>query len=382
MESVWPLGSLGLYLHIPFCRHKCFYCDFYSVPGASLKQLAAYTGSLCAEIATVKDGNGAVPVDSIYFGGGTPSLLPPLQIGGVLDAIAKRFSLAKNIEITMEANPGTVNKEIWADYRLAGINRISLGVQSLNDKELAVLGRKHSAGLVRETVAALRKAGFDNISLDLIYGIPGQTMAAWGQTLKEVALLGPEHLSMYLLQLDEQVPLAKSIACGKLALPEDEAIEAMYYGGLDYLEGQGLAQYEISNLAFPGYACRHNLRYWLCGEYLGLGAGAVSCLGGRRWMNAADLEAYMSGDNQSRITLEEMTPAQQAQEAIILGLRLRKGIDIKAFNERFGFDIIECHHDIVGCLTKSGLLESEYGWLRLTKRGFLLSNQVLYRFVT
>lgn len=382
MKSEWPLGSLGLYLHIPFCRQKCSYCDFYSVPGASLEQLAAYVECLCAEIAAISSIDRAVPVDSIYFGGGTPSLLQSAQIGLLLDAIASRFSLTGDAEITMEVNPATVDGKAWPAYKHAGINRISLGLQSLHNNELAVLGRIHSARTARETILALSAAGFDNISFDLIYGIPGQTMAAWMQTLREAAGYSPQHVSMYLLQLDAHVPLAESIVCGKLALPGEEIIETMYYQGIDYLQQQGLVQYEISNLASPGYACRHNLRYWQCGEYLGIGAAAVSCRGGRRWMNAADLQVYMSGGSQApQVILEDMDPRQQAAEAIILGLRLRKGINIEAFSRRFGFDIMQHHQELVQRLISSRLLELEHGWLRLTKRGFLLSNQVLCHFV-
>jgi oxygen-independent coproporphyrinogen-3 oxidase len=385
MEATWPQNSLGLYVHIPFCRRKCPYCDFYSVTFADQAQLQAYTERLCFEISACSEDYRGKPVDSIYFGGGTPSLLKPAQIGTVINTMASRFTLLKDLEITMEINPATVNRSSLEACKTAGINRVSLGLQSLQDKELRVLGRIHSAAAARKAITAADAAGFHNLSFDLIYGIPGQTITAWMQTLQEAVSFQPQHISIYLLQLESQVPMARAIARGELVLPAEEDIEAMYYQAIDYLHDKGIVQYEISNLALDGYLCRHNLRYWQFGEYLGFGAAAVSRLGGRRWMNAADVDAYMAGGpnraEAAQIVLEDMEPRQQAQEAIIMGLRLTNGLNVEAFRRRFGISLLQEFRPVVERFTSSGLLELDHGWLRLTKAGLLVSNQVLCCFV-
>jgi len=385
MESGWPQDSLGLYVHIPFCRSKCPYCDFYSVVCNDQAQLQAYTERICAEILTCPKQYRIKPVDSIYFGGGTPSLLTPAQINTIIDAIAACFTFSKEPEITMEMNPATINQVTLKAYQTAGINRVSLGLQSLQDKELRVLGRIHSAADAKEAVEAARAVGFHNINLDLIYGIPGQTITDWMQCLERAVDYQPNHISMYLLQLENQVPMSRAIAQGELALPEDAEVEAMYYRAIDYLHDKGIVQYEISNFALDGYACRHNMRYWQFGEYLGFGSAAVSRMGSLRWMNVADLKVYMSrGQNRTKpeqIVLEDMNPRQQAQEAMIMGLRLTTGVNIAAYRKRFGTGLLQEFLHLAERFISSGLLELDNGWLRLTKPGYLLSNQVLCCFV-
>jgi oxygen-independent coproporphyrinogen-3 oxidase len=384
MESDWPQESLGIYVHIPFCLRKCAYCDFYSVSGAGPVELEAYTARLCLEIADCPVENRSEPVDSIYFGGGTPSLLTPAQLGRVIEALASSFNVQPHSEISMEANPATVDRDSLRAYRDIGINRISLGVQSLQDQELHVLERLHSVASAREATKAARLGGFKNLNLDLIYGIPGQTITSWMETVREAVSFEPEHISMYLLQLDEETPLARAIAAGNLQAPADEECEAMYYQALDYAQHMGLQQYEISNLAMPGRQCRHNLRYWQFGEYLGFGAGAVSRIKGRRWMNRPDLDLYML-DNKAnmkrQLLLEEMSPRQQATEAVIMGLRLTEGLNLDIINQRFGLDLLSAYETEIEKNIIQGSLELEHGWLRLTKAGIMVSNQVLCGFV-
>lgn len=384
MENRWPQESLGIYVHIPFCLRKCSYCDFFSVSGAGTSELEFYCSRLCQEISNCPDHYRDKPVDSIYFGGGTPSLLTPKQIGLIVETLALQFHLNREIEITMEANPATVDQKALAEYRQAGVNRISLGVQSLNDLELAALGRIHTAAAAHQAVAAAQAAGFDNLSLDLIYGIPGQTINSWLGTLTEAVSYQPQHISLYLLQLDTEVPMAKSIALGDQVLPEEEESEEMYYEAIDYLQNRGINPYEISNLALPGYTCRHNLRYWHFGEYLGFGAGAVSRLKSRRWMNAPDVEPYLSADKVSstrQLLLEDMNDRKQAVEAAIMGLRLTSGLHLNQFKRRFGIDFMEMHQDQIELFKQRGWLELEHGWLRLTKAGIMVSNRVLCEFV-
>ncbi len=384
MKAGWPQHSLGIYVHIPFCRKKCSYCDFYSVTGLGHAELEAYTNRLCNEIAACPAAYRTKPVDSVFFGGGTPSLLTPTQINRMIQTLASSFHLQQDAEITMEANPATVDLNSLVGYRQAGINRISLGVQSLQDSELQTLGRLHSANTAAEAITAARAAGFDNLSLDLIYGIPGQTKHSWMETLTAVAGYLPRHISIYLLQLDDEVPMAQAIARGELAQTEEEECEAMYFTALDYMGHRGLKQYEISNLAEPGYSCRHNLRYWHFGEYLGFGAAAVSRLGNRRWMNRPDLDEYMSGDCGNvpgQLLLEKMDPREQAVEAVIMALRLHEGVNLADYKRRFGIDLMQMYKSEIEMFISQGKLELEHGWLRLTKAGIMVSNQVLCGFV-
>lgn len=384
MTTSWPQHSLGIYVHIPFCRRKCSYCDFFSVTGADDYMRQDYALRLCREISDCPQHFSDKPVDSVYFGGGTPSLMTPQQIGLIVENLAQKFHLQTDIEITMEANPATVDKKTLAEYRQMGVNRLSLGVQSLIDRELTVLGRIHSGTAAREAVLAAQAAGFDNLSLDLIYGIPGQTINSWLETLTEALNYQPQHISMYLLQLDKQVPMAKAIDRKELLLPEEEESEAMYFEAIEYMQRRGLEPYEISNLAMPGYACRHNLRYWHFGEYLGIGAGSVSRIAHRRWMNAPDLDSYMSAASASsaaRLLLEEMDHRQQAAEAVIMGLRLTDGLNLDDFKRRFGLDLMRLYQSHIRAFIERGCLELEHGWLRLTKAGIMVSNQVLCGFV-
>lgn len=381
METSWPQDTMGIYVHIPFCIRKCSYCDFFSVTGADYYLRQDYALKLRQEIMNCPDSYRDKPVDSIYFGGGTPSLLTPKQIGSMVEGMAQQFHFSRDIEITMEANPATVDHRSLAEYHQAGVNRISLGVQSLNDRELAALGRIHTAAAARQAITAAQAVGFDNLNLDLIYGIPGQTISSWLGILAEALNYQPQHISMYLLQLDGEVPMVQAIARGEQVLPGEEESEAMYYEAIDYMQRRDVRPYEISNLALPGYSCRHNLRYWHFGEYLGFGAGAVSRLKSRRWMNAPDLKLYLSATRARSVLLEDMSVRKQAAEAAIMGLRLRSGLHLPLFKRRFGIDFMEMYQDQIEIFTQRGWLELEHGWLRLTKAGIMVSNRVLCEFV-
>ena len=324
--------TLGLYLHIPFCKSKCAYCDFYSLPHSEEK-MDAYAAALLRHLEEVAPRCTAHTVDTVYFGGGTPSYLGEKRLTHLLKAVKKRFHVAANAEITLEANPDSAGDwKALRTLRKAGFNRISLGVQAADDDLLQRIGRVHTWEQALSAAAAARMAGFDNLSLDLIYGLPGQTLEAWQDTLRSAAALEPQHLSCYGLKVEPGTPLWQQRDSADL--PDDDTQADMYLWTVDYLQKKGYEQYEISNFAQPGYESRHNLKYWTLGEYAGFGPGAHSDMGGVRFAYERDLDSYIAGE--LRLSeMEEIPPLDRDLEYIMLSLRTTQGIDSKYFERQF-----------------------------------------------
>ena len=368
---------LGLYLHIPFCRSKCIYCDFYSLPSAE-DRMDRYAAALCRHLKETAPQAAPYTVDTVYFGGGTPSYLGVKRLKKLLKAVEKDYSLSREAEVTMEANPDSLRD--WRDVRAlrrAGVNRISLGVQSTDDAELKTIGRVHTFAQVREAVDAVRRGGVKNLSLDLIYGLPDQTMERWQATLAQAADLGPEHLSCYGLKVEEGTPLWRMRE--SLVLPDDDLQADMYLWAVDFLARRGYEQYEISNFARPGFASRHNLKYWTLQEYAGFGPGAHSDFGGVRYAFVRDLAAYCAGVESGGSILSEserISDRERHREYLMLGLRTAAGISRRAFESRCrtSFDPIE---GVLEKLAAPGYARKEEDRWRLTPEGFLVSNQII-----
>ncbi len=373
--------DIALYIHIPFCLRKCNYCSFVSYPQREA-DIPAYVNALKKELDLLAGGK---HLHSIYFGGGTPSLLSASQLGDILSSVSCLCKVDKTAEITIEANPGTVSEPYFRTARTLGINRLSLGVQSLNDAELAVMGRIHTAAEAREAVFFARNAGFINLNLDLIYGLPGQTLADWRRALSEALAIQAEHLSLYCLTLEAGVPMWEAIQRGELPDADPDLSADQYEMAEDLLAEHGYSHYEISNWAKPGYECRHNLTYWHNSPYLGIGAAAHSCLDGQRRANTADINKYLaafSGKAAPVLDLnEDISLELQLAETAILGLRLCQGIDAGDIRGRFGVDLLQRYRHEVTEMVSAGLLECEDRCLRLTRRGRLLSNEVFWRFL-
>lgn len=378
---------VSLYLHIPFCVQKCHYCDFNSVAAAPFSP-EEYTDLLIREMmlrSAMLDA--PVTATTLYLGGGTPSLLAPGLVALLIEATVHHFKLTADAEVTLEANPGTVTAVTLAGYRAAGVNRLSLGVQSLDDRFLALLGRVHTAAEARQAVALARRAGFDNLGIDLIHSLPGQSLAQWQATLREAVALGPEHVSAYGLSVEEGTPFAASLACGELNLPDEEESVRMIETTLDTLAAAGFEPYEIANFARPGQRSRHNQVYWQRGSYLGLGAGAHSFLAsgwGVRWHNPPELSAYQGTiavgfpAELDRTVLREQ---EARSEFMFLGLRLLEGVSDAAFRAAFGLGLAEAWPTEIDAQIAAGLLERDKDRLRLTRPGLLLANRVFAAFV-
>ena len=379
-----------LYIHVPFCRSKCRYCAFYSEPvggegllDAASERMQLWMDNIMLEMAQWSDRLGRLPVRTVFFGGGTPSLLPPSIIGGILNRAARCFKLDGAAEISMEANPESINRTTAKQYLREGVNRVSLGAQSMNDTELAVLGRGHCSADVARAVYALREAHFHNIGIDLIWGLPGQTSYQWKNQLKEIARLRPEHLSCYGLTLEEGTPLRELCESGALLpLPDEREAARMYVQGAELLEELGYLQYEISNFARMGYQCRHNMGYWEGEDYLGLGPAATSTIGGRRWTNPANLGrwARLVKRRATGKDAEELDLTDRVLELIMLRLRTARGLRVKAYRELTGRDFLRDHKQLVHALHRHGLVRIKDGYLRLTRNGMLVSNSILERF--
>ena len=367
------IRPLGLYLHIPFCKAKCAYCDFYSLP-RSEEKMDAYVASLTAHLTETAPMAAGHTVDTVYFGGGTPSYLGAERITQLLQTVKKHYRVAKDAEITLEANPDSLFdwKALRALRRL-GLNRISLGVQSSDDAVLRSLGRIHTWQQVVEAADAVRRAKIPDLSLDLIYGLPDQTAEQWEKTLSDAVSLSPDHISCYGLKLEEGTPLWQRR--DSLTLPDDEMQADMYLFTVEYLQNLGYRQYEISNFARPGHESRHNLKYWTLGEYAGFGPGAHSDFGNVRYAYVADLDMYLQG---SLILSESETmgEAEREREYIMLSLRTAAGLNVKAFESRFRrrFDVAQ---ELLVNYEAHGLARrTDVGWC-LTPRGFLVSNAII-----
>lgn len=372
----------GLYIHFPFCRAKCAYCDFFSIPYQP--DLAEeYSRAILKEISVIEPYEDQL--DSIYLGGGTPSLMEPHLVETLLDNCGRHFGIPSDCEITLEANPGTLTFSKLKSFKEAGINRLSLGVQSLSEAELKLMGRIHDREEVFNTVEWLYTIDLKNFSIDLIYGLPGQTMESWLDNLSQAVGLNPTHVSCYLLQLDEETPLGRQVADKKIQLLTEDEEADLYYQTIQELVGAGFEHYELSNFALPGFRSRHNLNYWRAGEYLGIGAGAVSYRNGCRYKNRADVEQYTRGLLNDRrpeiIPLETMDQQEMLADAMILGLRLIDGVDTDRLAKHFGVDPREIYHNVIKKNIDAGLLTADPPNIRLTNRALFLSNQVFRDFL-
>lgn len=378
------MKDAGIYIHIPFCRSRCSYCDF--ATGMYTSALAErYVFNLVKEIKSFGAVETAETVDTIFFGGGTPSLLSPAQVEMILNAVVERFTVSAGAEITMEMNPGTVTPKTLNAFRQLGVNRASFGAQTFDDNELARLGRSHSAHDTRRTFRYLRDAGFDNVSFDLIAGLPGQTLDGWSRNLDEAFSLNPEHLSFYLLEVHEGTPLAKHIRQGLQPKPDEDTAVAMYELMLDRAPGAGYQHYEISNLCLPGFESRHNTKYWTGDPYYGFGCSAHSYDGTfRRWANERDLMRYVAlieQDGSPIVSETRLTKQDRQAEAVFLGLRMMQGLSMKEYRRMFGAELGVQHEDDLARFREARLIECDGDLLKLTRAGALLSNEVFSAFV-
>lgn len=379
---------MEVYLHIPFCRSKCAYCALHSFAGRE-RLIAPYVAALQQEIRCVGAGQ---RVDTVYFGGGTPSLLAPAQVGALLETCAAAFSLADGAEITMEAHPATVDAAYLRDVRAAGVNRLSFGVESGHDDTLRRMGRTHTVAQAQQAVAWARAAGFDNVGVDLIYGLPGDTRARWRSTLARALAWSPDHVSAYALAVEPGTPLARRVAAGQERVGDGDLMAALYALAGAALAGVGLQQYELSNWARPGKVCRHNVNVWRGGAYYGLGAGAHGYVAGVRYAVVGDLETYLDRMRAGQPGAPGLSPAvgeahrlsarEMMEEAMFLGLRLTaEGVPAGRFAARFGRGLWEVFGAELAELIALGLLEQHGDAVRLTPRARLVSNQVFVRFV-
>lgn len=411
LDKKTDVQALSLYLHIPFCQTRCSYCDFNTYTNLShlynryskalglelertLAAVAQHTYEPLQPLPALPENNDyiqKVPINTIFFGGGTPSLLPTSELAKVFEAIKRWAELKPDTEITLEANPGTLSLEKLQELRALGVNRLSFGVQVFDDELLRSLGRTHdSAGAINAYNMA-REAGFDNINLDFIYSLPGQTLESWRETLETALSLGPEHLSLYALTVEENTPMGRSVKSGKIKLPDDDLAADMYLLAIEMLGQAGYNQYEISNWARDGLDCRHNLVYWRTEPYIGFGPGTHSYFNKWRYSVLRDPRQYIANlqKNQSVIVADEaeqMDNALQLADTVILALRLNEGLELGRIERDFGRSLYQLFPGVVERLTSYGLLEEFTGAhnekrLRLTVRGRLLSNEVFIRFL-
>ena len=391
--------ELELYVHIPFCVRKCAYCDFLSFPSEECER-ASYVDALLKEIKGQKDKFKDYVVTTVFLGGGTPSLLREDDTARIFHALKESFDISRNAEITMEVNPGTVTAKKAAAWKLCGVNRLSIGLQSADDEELQMLGRIHTFQEFLDTWKIVREAGFDNVNIDLISAIPGQTLESWEKTLRTAAGLAPEHLSAYSLIIEEGTPFykmygeesgtagAEDASNRQLPLPDEDTEREIYKITEQILNRYGYHRYEISNYAKEGYECRHNLGYWERKEYLGLGLGASSLVNEQRFRNTADMERYLKlfGTDGSKAgevceETEVLSAQEQMEEFMFLGLRKMKGISGTEFEKSFGRTLDEVYGDTLDKLQSQGLIERAGDELRLTERGIDVSNYVFAEFL-
>jgi oxygen-independent coproporphyrinogen-3 oxidase len=366
----------GVYLHIPFCKSRCSYCDFATDVWRSSEAVERYVNALCDEIPGTTSAR--TEIDTIYFGGGTPSLLSGEQVARILKTVDTNFVIEENAEITLEMNPATVSKQTLADYRRLGINRASFGVQTFNESDLKLLARGHDAQDARTTFKLLRESGFDNVSFDLIAGLPGQTLADWQSNLAAAVSMSPEHLSLYLLEIHEGTPLAEQLRSNRRPMPDPELAAEMYEVMIDTLAAGGYEQYEISNFAKPGFESRHNTKYWRLDPVYGYGVSAHSFDGYQRYSNVRDTAEYIG---RSPVPEAKRERIDAASEFIFLGLRLNAGIDLENYKARFGVDISVKYKTEISELLDAELIEIDTRRMHLSRKGMLFSNEVFQAFV-
>lgn len=376
--------ELELYIHIPFCARKCSYCDFLSF-AAPVRIYREYVDKLIEEIYGQSDNFQDYQVSTIFIGGGTPSILPSELMGELLGVIRECFDIADGAEITIEANPGTLTMEKLETYLEGGANRISIGLQSSDDMELKALGRIHTFDEFLKSYQRARQAGFANINVDLMSGLPGQDIHSWRNTLRKVMMLKPEHISAYSLIVEEGTPFYELYGTDRKGLPDEESDREMYHLTKEMMESQGYSRYEISNYARPGFECRHNIGYWTGVDYLGLGLGSSSYTHGFRYRNTADLQEYLGMDlreaGAASRDIQELTHEEKMEEFMFLGLRMMKGVSGSEFLGRFGQNMWNVYGDVFGKLEEQKLIEVEPPVVRLTELGIDVSNMVLSRFL-
>lgn len=373
-----------MYIHVPFCRSKCSYCAFHSqalgpkVTAAHSQELQFYVDKLFAEIAIYGEKFPGSTLDSIFFGGGTPSLLPPGILDAILNRLQKSFGIAQKAEITLEVNPESVRgRNPFPSYKESGINRLSIGIQSLDDETLRILGRPHKTQDSFSAIYAARAAGFSNVNVDLMWGLPGQSMRQWLQSLKEMIKLSPDHISTYGLSLEPGTPLELAVEKGELQMPPERDQSIMYLEGSALLEANGYIHYEISNFSKMGYQCRHNMGYWEGLEYLGLGPSSTSTVNGRRWTNPASLTAWGENLGNFENNFETITPKTKVLELIMLRLRTSLGLRLSDYRNLTGRDFIRDHQKFIQTLHENGLAKIRSGYLSLTTNGMLVSNAII-----
>ena len=375
-----------VYIHVPFCSTRCRYCAFYSNPlGRGVDPAASpvvrdYVDTLFMELAHWGDRLGGSTVQTVFFGGGTPSLLPPRVVGLIMERIGRYFKLAHKAEVTLEANPESLRGgHRVAQYLDAGINRLSIGIQSLDENMLRMLGRPHKAQDSMHAAFLAREAGCANINVDLMWGLPGQSVRQWLQTLKDVMRMSPDHISAYGLTIEPGTPLELDVEDGRLILPPERDQNIMFMEGAALLEQHGYMHYEISNFARMGFQCRHNMGYWEGEDYLGIGPSATSTIAGRRWTNPASQKAWDSRTRDGSLgqEVEELTPQTRVLELLMLRLRTARGLHVKAYREMTGRDFVRDHQRLVQALHENGLIRIRNGYLRLTRSGMLVSNSIL-----
>lgn len=386
------LPSHAVYIHVPFCTTKCTYCAFNTY--TNLENLVQpYTDAVANELVSVALSQPNTPVHTIFFGGGTPSLLTPAQFDQILNTIRQHYVLDADAEISLEANPNDITRPYLEALRATGLNRISIGMQSAIESELQMFARRHDNDAVVRAVSAARQAEFTNINLDLIYGIPHQTLTNWEQTLAQAVALQPDHLSLYALGLEEGTPMAAWVDRGRLPEPDDDLAADMYELATEVLARAGYVQYEISNWSRPGYECRHNLQYWTNDPYIGVGPGAHGFAGGVRYSVLLSPQRYIKAlmDQPLRQDFPRTAATDEANvldrdaeiaETLIMSLRLTQwGVPRAVFAERFGIDLVDLHRDVIDKYVRQGLLEVDELRVRITERGRLLSNMIFRELV-
>jgi len=378
----------SLYLHIPFCEKKCVYCDFYSIE--TLSHMEEFLAGLTVEMELYAERGAGTRFDTIFFGGGTPSLLTPEQLDRILTSLHSWYAVSSDAEITLETNPGTITPEKLQAYRTLGINRLSIGVQSFDERELQFLGRIHDSRQAVEAVTMARKAGFDNISIDLIYSLPGQSLEEWTSTLERGLALGPQHVSAYSLIVEDNTPLARMVKARQVSPNPIEAEAALFELTMRVMERNGFEHYEVSNYAKPGFRSRHNYAYWSHENYLGFGPSAHSFWrandrrSGERWANMANVSAYVGrlSEREAPVSFRETVGVQElVNERIFLGLR-SDGVNVEHLREEFGIELRADQRAMIRALVDGRLAVLEREVLRLTSKGFLLCDEIAGRLMT
>lgn len=373
----------ALYIHTPFCTSKCPYCSFVSFAGMEI-DLCRYVRAMQAELEGISSRYDIPVLQSLFFGGGTPTFLASEHLAGLLDSCSRLFHFDSSIEISVEANPGTVDLSYFRDLYKAGVNRISIGIQSFSECDLKILGRGHSREDALRAIEQAHKAGFENVSLDLMYGIPGQTCESWITSLETALACTPRHLSCYQLTIEEGTPYSAWMKAGKLQLPDEEVIEQMDLQTVELCAQAGLAQYEISNFAAPGRECRQNITYWQNRDYYAAGAGAVSCLAGRRERREENPLEYCRRIEQGKeaVTASECLDAEASfRESVVMGLRMVAGVCRRDLFDRYNIDLDTYYGEILDRLWKNDLIERTPTHLRLTPRGRQVANSVMAELV-